>query len=98
MTSSKSRAYFSVNVDLNFDKKAYCLIGVCLHMGTSLENSHYISCVKKGDDWYECNDNCVKIIKKSYDIDTFIQLDCKNKNPICYFIKRNHLKWKDELV
>ena len=55
-------------------------------MGTSLENGHYISYVKKGDDWYECNDKCVKIINRSYDIDTFIQLDCKNKNMDPYML------------
>ena len=79
-TSSKSREYFNVNVDLNFDKKAYTLIAVCLHKGISLENGHYISYIKKGDDWYECDDKRINMVNKTYDIDTFVRLDCKNKN------------------
>ena len=99
-TSSKSKEYFNVNVDLSFDKKAYSLVGVCPHIGSSMENGHYISYVKRGDDWYECNDENVKIVNKSYDINTLYDWIAETKTwiPICYFMKRKSQKWNEELV
>lgn len=40
----------------------YDLFGVCLHAGNA-ENGHYTAFVKKEDNWFFCNDNCVQLIE-----------------------------------
>jgi ubiquitin C-terminal hydrolase len=37
----------------------YSLNGVLTHIGTQVTSGHYISEIKKGDDWWKCNDNSV---------------------------------------
>lgn len=42
--------------ELNFTEKKYYLIGVVVHIGTTLSNGHYIAYVKRNKNWYEIND------------------------------------------
>jgi len=50
--------------DIRIGEKSYSLIGTTLHYGEIFYVGHYISLVKDGNKWYECNDSHVQEIYK----------------------------------
>ena len=60
------RAVRAVTPPLGFTLKTdesllhpFSLHGVLIHIRTQLTSGHYLSEIKKGEDWWKCNDNAV---------------------------------------
>ena len=52
-------------IDYNKLKTKYSLFAVAVHQGSSVNTGHYYSYVKRGFNWYYCNDDCIKTISEN---------------------------------
>ena len=46
-------------------KWEYSLFAVAVHIGSSISGGHYVSFVKRNDNWYFCNDEAINSCSES---------------------------------
>ena len=51
-----------VSDKITIGNKIFNRIGYVIHIGATIEEGHYISIIKKNNEWYEVSDSTVKII------------------------------------
>ena len=48
------------------NQQKYELLSIADHIGTVIENGHYVASVKYGETWYRCNDEAVHNLEEQY--------------------------------
>ena len=62
-TGEVNKNIMNIPISLTFGKNSFTLVSMNTHLGTSSKSGHYISYVKKGNEWKKRDDGHVTIHK-----------------------------------
>jgi ubiquitin C-terminal hydrolase len=62
----KIKDYVPYPLELNLGNRPYNLVSVCIHIGSGAHSGHYVSIVKKNQEWFLVDDDEAKVLFTTY--------------------------------